>query len=175
MPPKTNRSNDPHRVPCCCRIYKCYLGKYQDAYGVTQSGVEVLPETFRSHQLAQEREKVISGLAIEQTSRHPPATIQDTLLDSLTRLNLTSESKICHARSSSAEHDRCRSNEPSDSMLFDQAASRDPPISPPSSSKVCLAALKAREREIIKVYDCGELVLVNLFLISECTKLILQI
>ncbi|KAH9813409.1 hypothetical protein DFH28DRAFT_896960 [Melampsora americana] len=69
-------ANQSRRVTCRCRTHQCCLGSFVDAYGNTQSGVEVWPDTKKAHALADELERLSMESApeldsIEPSSQHP--------------------------------------------------------------------------------------------------------
>ncbi|EGF97369.1 uncharacterized protein MELLADRAFT_85609 [Melampsora larici-populina 98AG31] len=96
MPPATKLKNkhNAHRVPCICRTHDCYLGQYVDAHGVTRAGVEVLPETLATHQLADRvRQATLSGSQRTQTvNQNDPnnTAALNTLVGTLSHLGLNS-------------------------------------------------------------------------------------
>ncbi|KAH9808405.1 hypothetical protein DFH28DRAFT_1196268, partial [Melampsora americana] len=93
MSPITKKKNNTHRVKCVCRAFDCYLGRYVDANGVTQVGVEVLPASLMAHELADKVNEATSSTSAEQDipashnarNRSPS---QASLIGSIARLRL---------------------------------------------------------------------------------------
>ncbi|EGF97217.1 uncharacterized protein MELLADRAFT_70130 [Melampsora larici-populina 98AG31] len=93
MSPITKKKNNTHRVKCVCRAFDCYLGRYVDANGVTQVGVEVLPATLMAHELADKVNEATSSTSAEQdipTSHNARnrSPSQASLIGSIARLRL---------------------------------------------------------------------------------------
>lgn len=93
MSPITKKKTNVHRVKCVCRAFDCYLGLYVDAYGVTQAGVEVIPETFTAHELADKVKEATSRISSQRemppshdAPNHSPS--QASLIGSIARLQL---------------------------------------------------------------------------------------
>lgn len=93
MLPSTKKKNRAHRVPCVCHAFDCYLGHYIDAHGMTQVGIEVLPETFKAHKLADRVKEATSSVTARGaiSASHDPSNGslgQDTLIGPIASLRL---------------------------------------------------------------------------------------
>lgn len=118
MPPSTKKRNHAHRVPCVCCLFNCYLGHYVDTYGVTQAGVEVLPETFAAHELADRANKATSSLSGQQ---HATATHHD-LNHSLDQDTLTGRIACLQLKENDKESKSSTSYPVSQQKQFDDLA-----------------------------------------------------
>ncbi|KAH9809642.1 hypothetical protein DFH28DRAFT_838660, partial [Melampsora americana] len=82
MTSSTKKSKEARRVTCCCQSQKCHLGRYVDAHGIIQSGVEVIPSTLEAHRLADIR------LAYSRSDQTTPST--EDLIRPLAQLGFNS-------------------------------------------------------------------------------------
>ncbi|KAH9818307.1 hypothetical protein DFH28DRAFT_888496 [Melampsora americana] len=155
MPGHKTKTNQLHRVPCQCQVFECYLGHYTDAYGVIQTGVEVSPETLRSHALADQRKKALSSLSSPNTptDSHTTQAAMDDLAAPMANLGLnpaTSKPMFTSPQSLLDTHSDIADNisQPGISVnIRTQNQSLH-------SERTCSAAIAARN-DGVKVYDCG--------------------
>lgn len=110
---------------------------------MTQVGVEVVPETFKHHQLEEQREKAISISLAQQTgdTSQLPLTDIHQATEGLAHLNLNCQSD--QERASRSHHESPPIHEPLIRTFADQPASGSSLDPLPVSSKVCLSASQA--------------------------------
>lgn len=153
MPPRTqNKSTPAHQVACRCRAHGCHLGKYIDAHGCVQSGVEVLPSTRDAHELVDRRNLIreahnstTQGLTRStvpgvRLSRANAAGTDD--LDTAFRYMALSSTSSPGQQSNDQERSTCTSTP----VI--------PKISSNIVSKKCRAGQSAKQLGI-SVYNCG--------------------
>ncbi|KAH9809867.1 hypothetical protein DFH28DRAFT_851354, partial [Melampsora americana] len=135
-----------------------------DAYGVQQTGVEVMPDTLKSHALADQRNKALLSVASQRPSipldpNDPPT---DELLQHLHDLDLNQATPRIGSSRTEVNNDslqELQSITGSDGVLQATQAShntttRSSGNQSSKSSRTCLAAISARN-DGVKVFDCG--------------------
>ncbi|KAH9810714.1 hypothetical protein DFH28DRAFT_867788, partial [Melampsora americana] len=149
MSSRRKSKNQPHRVRCTCQSHECYLGSYLDAYGNTQSGVEVWPETKKAHALADE----LKRLSINSVT-NPIATLST----SQTPLLTTPYDRHQSPSSPSSYHGpRTFPSAASGTSSEDDIPCMPAPVQKPSSAeRFCSRAISARE-DGVRVFQCDHL------------------
>lgn len=165
MPAGPKKISELHRVTCRCQAFDCHLGQYTDAYGVQQTGVEVMPDTFKSHALADRRNKALLSVARQKPSisidQNGPS--EDNLLQHLHNLDLNQATPRISSSCTDVHDVGLQESQPSpgrdDVRQVTQDAHNTTTRSSGNkscgtSSRTCLAAISARNNGV-KTYDCG--------------------
>ncbi|EGF97761.1 uncharacterized protein MELLADRAFT_69795 [Melampsora larici-populina 98AG31] len=153
MPAGPKKNSELHRVTCQCQAFDCYLGQYLDAYGVPQKGVEVLPDTLKTHTLADQRNKALRTLASQRPLLLPDQNqpSADNLLQPLQNLYLNQGTSCINSPLTGLTNEGSQNSYSNTGEDIVELSSNN---NLSKSSRRCPSAISARN-DGVKVYDCG--------------------
>lgn len=113
MPSNTKRSSQAHRVVCSCQARGCCRGKYLDAQGDVQYGVEVLRQTRDAHILLDRRSQAQAQINSPASPPHqntPPLIPTKDLRNTGNPISSLKDLQISMSSSSSRDQQSSQSN-----------------------------------------------------------------